>query len=520
METPARTIFFTAVFLYVIHKWLKKPRDRKVRYSPGPPLIPNQYNAEEIAKIAFDKHSKAFQNHVTAKKYDEGRWDLDWRLQQLFGLRALITENYDAILQASFKDIGRTPSEWLIESQAILADLNLLIDNLQNWMEPEKRSWPLWMLPSSSRIQLEPLGVCLVFSAWNYQMTISLLPVAGALAAGNAVVLKPSELAPAQAELLRVLLPKYVDPEAVSVICGGPDVAQHLLEKYSWDMVFYTGGGKVGSIIGESCGRRLIKCCLELGGKSPTIIDSTASLTVTCRRIVQGKFVNSGQTCIAPDYLVIVGDEKRKEQVIQALLAEIKYCFGDNTDELRKSNEYARIVTAGHFKRIKGLLDTCGGKIVYGGKHDESSRFFPPCVIEQFDENSAAAKEEIFGPLLLVKHVPTIEAAVDYVRARPKPLTLYVFSESRKNIDYVMARTTSGSAAINEAVFQYLVSDLPFGGVGSSGSGAYHGYASVKEFSHARSILERYTYFDVFLRYHPWLGQPWVQKLFAFLMPL
>lgn len=490
------------------------PSNKKLRYPDA--KVYSEADSEKVHEELFKKHQANYDAHVTHKNYDAGRWDYDWRIQQLYGLRDFLVENADEIFKASKEDVGRTKSEFLIDMGAGTSDLNLLIRKLKTWLKPVKHATPLWMQPGHSYVKYEPLGTILVLGTWNYATLLSILPVAGALASGNAVILKPSELAPAQADVMARLLPKYVDPAALSVLIGGPQISKALVDSYPWGKVFYTGGSTVGAIIGASCAARLIPCALELGGKSPTIILEDANLPVSCRRIVQGKFVNSGQTCIAPDYVIISGSAERQKEVTDAIVKEIKRQY---PGDVIKSKEYARIVNVKHFNRIEGLMKS-DGKIIHGGSADESQKFIEPTVVVDCKPNSPLMTEEIFGPVLPIIYVKDKDDAIAFINSKPKPLALYIFSSQKQNYEYILARTTSGSACVNEAVFQYLNSNLPFGGVGNSGMGAYHGKSSIHEFSHARSIMVKSTMFDLKLRYLPLLGKERNQNLLTFAMKL
>jgi acyl-CoA reductase-like NAD-dependent aldehyde dehydrogenase len=273
----------------------RKPSNKKLRYPSN--VYYEQDLSKEKVSVIFKQFQKSFDKNCTSQIYDDlkGRWDYHWRMQQLYGLRDFIQENRQAIYEAAKKDIGRTQGEMVLEIGAMLGDIDHMIYGLRCWMKPVSAGTPLWMMPSTSKVIFEPLGVCLVLGTWNYSFITALLPAAGAIAAGNPVIIKPSELAPAQAELLARLLPKYVDSEACVVLQGGPMFAKMLVDDFDWGKVCYTGGGKIGALIGASCAARLVPCCLELGGKSPTVILDDADLTVSFRRIVQGKFVNCGK---------------------------------------------------------------------------------------------------------------------------------------------------------------------------------------------------------------------------------
>jgi aldehyde dehydrogenase (NAD+) len=494
-----------------------KPKNKKLRYgsatSPLKAVDPPKQQVDDV----FKQLENAFEKNATNRVCDKGRWDYAWRIQQLYGLRDFITENRDMFLEAAKADIGRSKSEFVLEIGATLGDIDCMLNGLKRWMSKKKAKTPLWMQPASSYVIAEPLGVCLVLGAFNYSVMTALLPMAGAIAAGNAVIVKPSELAPAQAEFMARVLPKYIDPAALTIIQGGPETSKSLVDNYNWGKVFFTGGNKVGAQIGVSCAGRMIPVCLELGGKSPTVILEDANLLVSCRRIVQGKFVNAGQTCIAPDYILIVGDEKRKKEVTEALVAEIKKQF---PGDVLRHTDYARLVNARHYSRVESLMKNGGGKVIYGGKCDASQKFIEPTLLADCSPDSPIMSEEIFGPLLPLIQVKSSDEAIAYIRARPKALTLYVFSGNTKKAEYILSRTTAGSACINEAVFQYLNPFLPFGGVNASGVGAYHGAASFYEFSHSKSVVSRSTMLDIYIRYLPYLQEEWVQKVFEVLLIL
>jgi acyl-CoA reductase-like NAD-dependent aldehyde dehydrogenase len=369
-------------------------KHKKTKRVPSIRFPINENVSVEEAQKLFGDLKENFESHVTSKIHDKGRWDYAYRMKNIKGLIRFIQENEKAIVEAANKDIGRTSAEWLLEKMAMLADLRLIVKRLKRWMKPQRKETPLWMLPSSSFVIREPYGVVLVLGAWNYNTTLSLLPCAGALAAGNACVMKPSELSPNQALLLAQLLPRYVDPACFRVVLGDAVHSAQLVE-HPWDFVFFTGSGRIGSKIAESCGRRLIPCALELGGKSPTIIDQKCDLTVTSRRIIQTKFVNCGQTCVAPDYLIVIGDENRKREVLSALDAEIKNQFGADASA---SGHYGKIVNEMHFKRIQAMLKN--GTVFRGGQSDASKGFIEPTLMEHVDLESPLMQDEIFGPIL------------------------------------------------------------------------------------------------------------------------
>jgi len=433
-----------------------------------------------------------------------------WRMAQLQGILRLIEENIDAMSAAAKSDINKPQADMFLEKQAMIADIKLMMKGLKGWMKPHAVGMPLWMMPGNSWVQADPLGTVLILGPWNYPFTLTLLPLAGALAAGNCAVVKPSELAPAQAAIIAELLPKYVDGRAVRVYTGGAALSEELV-KQTWDKVFYTGGGVVGSLIAQQCAKTLTPVALELGGKSPCFIAKDAYLPAASKRIVQGKFVNAGQTCIAPDYVLV--ERAVLPQFIEAIKKQIVVNFGKDPQD---SEFYCRIINDNHFKRVTNLLK--GEDIVFGGGFDAATKYVAPTLVMVNDDSSELMTHEIFGPILPIRVIDSIDEGIDLVNSRPKPLALYVFTASSSVSNYVLNRTSSGSACVNDTVFQYLNPYLPFGGVGPSGQGAYHGESSFIEFSHKKSVLFKSNWFDAPLRYLPYVNQKWVQNIFEFLM--
>jgi aldehyde dehydrogenase (NAD+) len=336
----------------------------------------------------------------------------------------------------------------------------------------------------------------LVISSWNFPIELSLLPLAGAIAAGNCAILKPSEVAPKTAALLSRFLSEALDPKCVQVIEGGVDETTELLLQ-RFDHIFYTGNGRVGRIVLRAAAEHLTPVTLELGGKNPVIVDKDCKLEVTARRIVWGKFFNTGQVCVAADYLLVHCDIY--PQLLDALKRTILEFYGEDP---QKSPDYGRIVNAGHFQRLIRLL-AGGSKVAHGGQSDPDDNYVAPTLLTDVPLDSAIMQEEIFGPLLPLIPVDSIDAAIAFVAARPKPLALYYFGENSTNRESVLSRTSSGGAAVNQILYQILGPHLPFGGVGASGMGAYHGKYSVRTFSHQKSVVERPTFLDPRFAYPP-----------------
>jgi aldehyde dehydrogenase (NAD+) len=339
--------------------------------------------------------------------------------------------------------------------------------------------------------------VVLVISPWNFPIDLSLVPLAGAIAAGNCAILKPSEVSVHTSELLAQLLAEALDQDCVRVVEGAVEETTALLAQ-RFDHIFYTGNGAVGRIVLRAAAEHLTPVTLELGGKSPVIVDKDCNLEVTARRIIWGKFLNCGQVCIAPDYLLVHEDI---HSALSAKLAEtIVEFYGEDP---QKSPDYSRIINQHHHRRLMRLMNESGATIHQGGQADEQDHYIAPTILTDVSPDSSLMQEEIFGPLLPVLSVGDIDEAIAFVNARPKPLALYYFGKNSTNRDAVLRRTSSGGAAVNQVIFQFMGPHLPFGGVGASGMGQYHGRHSIDTFSHKKSVLDRPTFLDPHLAYPP-----------------
>jgi aldehyde dehydrogenase (NAD+) len=355
-------------------------------------------------------------------------------------------------------------------------------------------------MPARAFVQPEPLGVALVIAPWNYPIQLLVEPIAAAVAAGNCVVGKPSELAPACSAALARLFPHYVDSDAVTIVEGGVDETTALLAQ-RWDHIFFTGSTAVGRVVAEAAAKHLTPTTLELGGKSPTYVHTSANLDVAARRIAWGKFLNAGQTCIAPDYVLV--DREIRDALVDRLAAQINEFYGSDPQQ---SSSYGRIVNVRHVDRLATLLaDGAGaGTIVHGGRVERTDRFVSPTIMVDPALDSRVMNEEIFGPILPVLAVDGPEAATAFISARPKPLALYVFAEDGDQVDALLQRTTSGGVCVNQTLMHLLPPDLPFGGVGASGMGAYHGKTGFDAFSHHKSVLRKPTRPDLKVLYPPY----------------
>jgi aldehyde dehydrogenase (NAD+) len=380
-----------------------------------------------------------------------------------------------------------------------IAEIDHVVSRLRSWMRPRRVATPLRLRPGSSRVVRQPLGTVLIIAPWNYPVNLLLAPLVAALAAGNTAVLKPSELAPATSGLLAELVPHHLDERAVAVVEGGVAETTELLAQ-PFDHIMYTGGGNVARIVMRAAAEHLTPVTLELGGKSPAIVAADADVDVAARRIVWGRFVNAGQTCIAPDYVLVTRDVETR--FLDAAAAAVTALYGHDP---RRSPDFGRIVNERHLDRLAGLLDAGGYRaVVTGGIVDRSDRYLAPTILAGVEPEAAVMQEEIFGPLLPVLAVDSVDAAVEFVNARPHPLALYVFTRRTATAERIVERTTSGGVAVNATLLHVGVPDLPFGGVGASGTGAYHGEAGFDRFSHRRSVYRRPAGLDVPLLYPPY----------------
>lgn len=464
-----------------------------------PPLDAPHTDVSTIPTLAAD----------VRRTFETGRTrPIAWRRLQLQRVLALVTERESEILDALAADFGKPRFEsWATEAGFVAADVKHTLSQLAKWMRPERAKTNLANLPGKSRVLREPLGSVLIIAPWNYPIQLLLSPLTAALAAGNCAVLKPSELTPACAALMAKLIPEYLDREAVRVVEGGIDETTALLRE-RWDHIFFTGGGAVGRIVMEAAAKHLTPVTLELGGKSPCIVDADVDLVTAARRIVWAKFVNAGQTCVAPDYLLV------HRSVQSALLAEMKKVTADfYGDDPQKSPDFARIVSTRHHARLVALLGD--GEAFMGGQHDAATRYLAPTILTNVKLDAKLMTDEIFGPILPVVPVDSVAEAISFVRAREKPLALYIYSRDHSAVDDVLARTSSGGVCVNDCMMHLAVSDLPFGGVGPSGMGAYHGKAGFDCFSHRKAVLDKSTLVDPALRYPPYTAdkEKWARRL-------
>lgn len=423
-----------------------------------------------------------------------------WRLAQLRAMRSMLVEGGGELERALHADLGKNPVEsQLTEIGFVISELDSTIKHLRKWLRPRSVSVPGAVMPARASIVREPLGVVLVIAPWNYPVQLLLTPAIGALAAGNALVLKPSELAPQTSAVLAKLVPRYLDQGTVTVIAGGVEETTELLEQ-RFDHIFYTGNGTVGRIVMTAASKHLTPVTLELGGKSPVYVDDTVDLEAAATRIIWGKLMNAGQTCVAPDYLLTTSEVAgRLEPLLAAAIRKLYPQVAANED-------YGRIVNQKNFERLTSLLGA--GRIVTGGETDAETRYIAPTVLADVPPDAPVMQQEIFGPILPIVTVTGLDDAIRKINAGDKPLSLYIFSDSDAVRKRFITGTSSGAIGFGVPAAHLLVSGLPFGGVGESGMGSYHGERTVAVFSHEKAVLAKPLAPDTLrLVYPPFTGR-------------
>ncbi|WP_222853312.1 aldehyde dehydrogenase family protein [Fodinicola acaciae] len=419
--------------------------------------------------------------------------DAAWRIAQLAALERMLTAREADFSAALEKDLRRPMADgWLLDIAPTIAEAAYARKHLRRWMRDERVGMPLTVRPGKAWIRHEPLGTVLVIGAWNYPIALTLTPLVAALSAGNCVIVKPSEHAPAVSALLAETIPAYLDRAAVIVVEGAVAETQELIGQ-GLDHVFFTGGTEAGKAVMAAAAPHLTPVTLELGGKSPVIVTSDADISVAAKRIAWSKLANSGQTCIAPDYVLV--EESVRDKLIDGIVASLATFRVDKAVPL---------VDGRQASRLQRLLGETGGRTVTGGSLDLATRTCEPTVILDPDHDSAVMTEEIFGPILPVLTVSSVDSAIDFVRRRAKPLAVYLFSASKATQRRVLAEVSNGATVINHLMFHFLVNQLPFGGVGTSGMGSYHGKWGFETFSHRKSVLRKPTWPDLALLYPPY----------------
>lgn len=417
------------------------------------------------------------------------------RVSILKKLKATIKAHEHEIIKAIYKDFQKPEFEvYTTELFVVYKELNLFIKKLKQWSKPQSVS-PAWLnFPSSDKIYFVPWGKVLVIAPWNYPFQLAITPVIGAIACGNTVVLKPSEHTPHTADILEKIISEVFEPQQAKVIQGAVETSKKLLNQ-KWDYVFFTGSVPVGRIVSQQIAKHMTPHTLELGGKNPCIIDASANLDVAAKRICWGKFLNAGQTCIAPDYLLI--DAKIKTEFQEKLISTLKTFYEDGS-----FNDYARLIHADHFKKLVGYLKD--QTIIYGGDSDPDTNFLSPTLVDSPDFSSSLMQEEIFGPILPLYSYSSFDELENIITAFDKPLSLYTFSSRKEFTDRVNEKFDFGGGVINDTIVHFVNDKLPFGGVGASGVGNYHGKASFDTFTRKKPIVNRKTWLDIPIKYPPY----------------
>ena len=423
--------------------------------------------------------------------------DVDYRIAALKKLQKTLLENEKAIAEAIRADLGKSAEEsYMCETGIVLGEISYMLRHIRSFAKEKTVATPLAQFASRSYKKPMPYGVTLIMSPWNYPLMLALDPLVDAIAAGNTAVVKPSAYSPATSELLKKLISGLFPEEYIAVITGGREENAYLLEK-KFDYIFFTGSKNVGKLVLEKAAKHLTPVTLELGGKSPCIVDRSAKLELAARRIVFGKFLNCGQTCVAPDYILC--HSSVKDRFVECLKEEIKRQYGSHYLE---NPLYGKIISRKHFERVTGLIDS--EKVVIGGNYDTATQKIEPTVMDHVTWEDAVMGEEIFGPVLPIVTYENLEEVIKTVNSHDKPLALYIYAEDKKVIKEVTSRCSFGGGCVNDCIIHLATSNMGFGGVGESGMGAYHGKIGFDTFSHYKSIVDKKTWMDLPMRYQPY----------------
>ncbi|GGG95093.1 aldehyde dehydrogenase [Staphylococcus pragensis] len=445
--------------------------------------------------------AQQFENSRTFFKTHKTK-DVKFRKQQLKQLSKSIKNHENELLEALKEDLGKSPVEaYATEIGILLKSIKMARKELKNWSKTKQVDTPLFMFPSKSYIKPEPYGTVLIIGPFNYPVQLVFEPLIGAIAAGNTAIVKPSELTPHVASVISKIIESTFAPEYISTVEGGIEETQALIN-LPFDYMFFTGSEKVGQVVYEAASKNLVPVTLELGGKSPVIVDETANIKVASDRISFGKFTNAGQTCVAPDYILV--NRKVKNELIQALKQSIREFYGK---DIQQSPDFGRIVNDKHFNRLSELLAVHQNEITFGGNTDAAERYIEPTILEGINPISKIMQEEIFGPLLPIITYDDFDEALDIIQSKSKPLSLYLFSEDENTTHRVLNELSFGGGAINDTLMHLANPNLPFGGVGASGIGQYHGKYSFDTFSHKKSYIFKSTRLDSSIIYPPYKGK-------------
>lgn len=436
-----------------------------------------------------------------------------WRIEQLNAIKTMVDESREEMYEALWHDLRRNRVDAdLMDVDYNIREAEYALKHLHDWMKPVREPTPLLMEPGHVRVRRDPFGVTLIIGAWNEPYMLTLAPLIAAIAAGNTAVIKPSEIAEATAAQHAEMIPKYLDPEAVAVVEGGIPETTALLEQ-KWDLIFFTGSPPVGKIIHQAAAKNLTPAVLELGGKNPTIVHSSAHVKSAARRIAFSRFINSGHICTAPDHVLVWPEVK--DELLSELKQAITEFYGENPKE---SPDYGRVVNRRNFDRLASFLEDGNGTIAAGGESDPDELYIAPTVLVDVPVDSPIMQEEVFGPILPVLEIDSVDAVIDWVNERPRPLGLYVFAEDEDVAERILDATNSGDACVNDCSIHPLVPELPFGGVGNSGMGKYHGRWGFEAFTNARGVLYHSARIDPGVKYPPYTEHTSMRKITEKLM--
>ncbi|SHK80320.1 aldehyde dehydrogenase (NAD+) [Rhodothermus profundi] len=478
--------------------------------TPHPSAMPC---TPELARTMAEVFERQRQHHAVVRNRTVRE-----RRRQLIRLREAVLDHRETIRTALWADFRKPPLEVdLTEIAPVVTEARYVARHLAQWMRPKRVSSTLTHLGTRAEIRYEPKGVVLILSPWNYPFTLTLAPLITAIAAGNCVIVKPSELAPNSARTIRRILEEVFEPEEVAVFEGDHTVAEALLE-LPFNHIFFTGSPRVGRLVMEAAARHLASVTLELGGKSPTIVDETADVDQAAEKIAWGKFTNGGQTCIAPDYVLV--HRKLHDALVDALREQIVTFYGPDPETWHQNNSYAHIVNDRHYERLRHLYEDAlarGAQDVVGGPWRAEDRFVPPTVLTHVPDEAAIMQEEIFGPLLPIQTFDHLEEALAAINRRPTPLALYVFARDEQRTQYVLNHTSAGGGCVNDTLLHFNHPSLPFGGIGQSGVGKAYRYHGFLAFSNERPVVYRRFEFPLLRRFYPPYGEQALRLLNRFL---
>ena len=448
-----------------------------------------------MAEIGHLEKMRGFFNSGATRSFE-------FRKEQLKKLRDSIIKHEEGIYQALYSDLKKSKEEcWVTENGMVLSELNTAIRHLNRWMRPQRVSTNLLNLPSGSKLFTEPLGVVLIIGPWNYPFQLLINPLIGAIAAGNCVVLKPSEHAPATEEIMKTVIEEIFPPEYILYVPGeGAKIIPGMMEQFRFDHVFYTGSTAVGRLIYKMAADKLVPCTLELGGKSPCVVEEDANVKVAARRIAMTKYSNAGQMCVAPDYILV--SKKIKAAFLEELIRTVKQFFGEDASQ---SYNYGRMINKVQFDRVSNYLNQ--GKIIYGGKTMPDQLYIEPTIVTDISPGSSIMHDEIFGPVLPVLEFSNMEEAMSIINRHPDPLAFYIYTSSVIKENEWLNAVPSGGACVNNSSWHLTNHSLPFGGRGNSGIGLYHGLYSYETFSHKKAVMKTPTWFDPAIKYPPFKGK-------------